>query len=372
MSNLYHELSPIRIYPNECIGASLETLNNNYTTLYNYCTSLNSQILSATDESFGTVLIKKDSLISNTSTGLDIKYDINTLEKTGDGTLSVKSTIISKTNTEIIAGSGIFFQETNDKTQIDVKIDNKSLILSGGALTINTSTLASTIQKELSAASTETTGVVSIGDGLTVTSNGYVSVKVDNSTLKLNDNKELEVVPQATQTKHGFKVFKATYDNIVTLYSWTVPEDVFNIKIYAASGGGGEYNSGGDTSIQLQNNTPLIILPGGTNNTANNIVLSDLLSGNSVFEIKSVVVNEKNLESGINIFNNLRVSNIEESYGELTCNTFFKYPGSTNQGIGSTGAGAIFYIKVIPGHNIIINVGRGGDSSYPGCVVFEF
>jgi hypothetical protein len=372
MSNLYHELSPIRIYPNECIGASLETLNNNYTTLYNYCTSLNSQILYATDESFGTVLIKKDSLISNTLTGLDIKYDTNTLEKAEDGTLSVKSTIISKTNTEIIAGKGVFFQETNDKTQIDVKIDNKSLILSGGALTINTSTLASTIQKELSAASTETTGVVSIGDGLTVTSNGYVSVKVDNSTLKLNDNKELEVVPQATQTKHGFKVFKATYDNIITSYSWAVPEGVFSIKIYAASGGGSEDSSGGDTSVQLQNNTPLIILPGGTNNVVNNVVLSNTLESDSVFVIKGVTINESNIESGINIFNNLRISNIKETYGELTCSTNFRYPGSVASESGSTGTGAVFYLKTIPGQNIIINVGRGAADSYPGCILFEY
>lgn len=372
MSNLYHELSPIRIFPNECIGASLETLNNNYTTLYNYCTSLNSQILSATDERFGTVLIKSDSLISNTSTGLDIKYDTNTLEKAGDGTLSVKSTIISKTNTEIIAGSGIFFQETNDKTQIDVKIDNKSLILSGGALAINTSTLASTIQKELSAASTETTGVVSIGDGLTVTSNGYVSVKVDNSTLKLNDNKELEVIPQATQSKHGFKVFKATYDNIITSYSWTVPEGVFSIKIYAASGGGSEDNSGGDTSIQLQNNTPLIILPGGTNNVVNDIVLSGVLKDDNVFLIKGVTINEKNIDSGITIFNNLRVSNNKESYGELTCSTNFKHPGSITSKSGSTGSGVVFYFKTTPGQNIFINVGRGANDSYPGVVIIEY
>lgn len=372
MSTLYHELSPVKIFANECIGASLDTINNNYTTLYSYCTSLNSQILSATDERFGTVLIRSDSLISNNSTGLDIKYDTNTLEKASDGTLSVKSTIISKTNTELIAGKGVFFQETDNTTQIALNIDNKSLILSGNVLTINTSTLASTIQKDLSAASSKTTGVVSIGDGLTVTSNGYVSVKVDNKSLKLNDNKELEIIPQATQTNHGFKVFKATYDNIVTSYSWTVPDDVFSIKIYAASGGGSDNGSGGDTSIQLQNNTPLIVLPGGTNNVVNDIVLSNTLKSDNVFLIRGVAINEKNIDSGVTIFSNLKISNTKETYGELTCNTNFKHPGSVMSETGSTGAGAVFYIKTIPGQNIIINVGRGANNSYPGAVIIEY
>lgn len=353
------------IQPTDCIGYSRETINSNFSTLSSYVVN-NQPILPIATASIRGGVVIGSGLSINTSGVLSVPIDNVTIQLVNNKLVAQIPQIVNSSNqATYIAGSGvaITYSVSNGLPTINAQIDNDTILFNGSnKLSVNLARVASTVTYPI--ATNIAAGGVKIGPGVYATTDGTLSIKVDNSTVKLNQFNELTVnIPQVPYAEKGYKTFLQP-----GTYSWTVPVGVNWLKVYAVAGGAGDKGqaNGGSTFFGSY-----ISVTGGKGidgkAVGGSAILNQGING-VVFTGSSSSTTIAN--QGFNLFHNLRINS---SY-QLSPDGYL--PGQSGDFQSGSGGATIAYIHVQPNQIIKnITVGAGGGTTTIGAggmIILEY
>jgi len=353
------------IQPTDCIGYSRETINSNFSTLSSYVVNNQPALPIATSSLRGGVVIGSG-LSINTAGVLSVPIDNITIQLVNNKLVAQIPQIVNSSNqATYIAGSGvaITYSVLNGLPTINAQIDNDTILFnSNNKLSVNLPRVTSNVTYPV--ATSASAGGVKVGSGVYATADGTLSIKIDNSTIKLNQFNELTVnIPQVPYAEKGYKAFLQP-----GTYSWSVPEGVNWLKVYAVAGGAGDKGqaNGGSTFFGS-----LISVTGGKGIDGKAVGGSAILNQGAsglVFTGSSTSTTIAN--QGFNLFHNLRINNTYQLSPDGVL------PGQSGDYQSGAGGAAIAYIHVQPKQLIKnITVGAGGGTTTigeGGMIILEY